>query len=194
MYYLNFKDDNEAIQSKFIFSANLYKQLCSFFEFYNYHSNVFTFNQTNYNTFQADFLQHITYFSLYKTLIGSSSDNQKEIYLKAKKDFTLPETISFDNFKYKALSWKEFNSFVENNLRDEKEILEFLPKASVELKEQKFDYQHYKNQMREMKRSVIISSLKSLFSRKTDMNYKVLKSEKVYKKNVLKIWRNSTKF
>ena len=95
--------------------------------------------------------------------------------------------INLDDFKNKPVNWREFNIFLEKNFPDETKIDEFLGKLSVEIKQKKLDYQEYKKLLKQTKKSIIISTLTSIFSRKKDMNYKVLKTERVYSKNVLNI-------
>ena len=81
----------------------------------------------------------------------------------------------------------QFNMFLEKNLVEETKIDDFLGKLSVNIKEAKFDYQEYKKRLKQTKKSIFFSGLSSIFSRKKDFNYKVIKTERVYLNNNLNI-------
>ena len=189
MYFSNFTD-NQIYYSKFIKSIGLYQQIQNFYEFYNFHSIPITFNEKTYINFKFNFLQTISLKNLFIIIEGGKKVvDQREFYsfIKEKYPEFSKQMINLDDFKNKPVNWREFNIFLEKNFPDETKIDEFLGKLSVEIKQKKLDYQEYKKLLKQTKKSIIISTLTSIFSRKKDMNYKVLKTERVYSKNVLNI-------
>ena len=188
MYFSNFTD-KQIYYSKFINSIALYHQIENFYEFYNFHSIPITFNEKTYNNFKFTFLQIISLKNLFITLEGNPNLEQKQFFshIKDKYPQISKENISFDDFNNKPATWMQFNMFLEKNLVEETKIDDFLGKLSVNIKEAKFDYQEYKKRLKQTKKSIFFSGLSSIFSRKKDFNYKVIKTERVYLNNNLNI-------
>jgi hypothetical protein len=190
MYFSNFKEKEEVYYSSYLKIPSLYKQLTRFYDFYNFHSVPITFNEKKYHNFKFEFLQKITFSILFQTLQNEKNKDFDELYKEMNNkyaQFFEQEKISLNDFKYKSVSWKEFNLFLETNSFNEKSIQEFLPSLSVNIKEQKFDYLRYKKLYKQTKKELIIACLSSVFSRTEDMNYKVLKNENVYTNNILNV-------
>lgn len=186
MYFTNFKENHQIYYSTFLKSPSLYKQLFRFYDFYNFHSIPITFNDKIYNNFKFEFLQKITYLNLFQTLYNSKDKEFDEFYIEIKRnheEYFNNEKITISDFKYRYITWKEFNVFFERNSFDEKSIQSFLPDLSKNIKEQKFDYKRYKKLFKQTKKEIILACFSSIFSRKDDMNYKVLKTEEVIKRN-----------
>lgn len=190
MYFSNFKEKDKVYYSTYLKTPSLYKQLIRFYDFYNFHSIPITFNEKKYNNFKFEFLQKITFSLLFQTLQKDKNKDLDELYNEMKNkyaQFFEQEKITLNDFKYKSVSWKNFNLFLETNLIDEKSIQGFLPELSVMVKEQTFDYLRYKKLYKQTKKELIIACLSSVFSRTEDMNYKVLKTENVYINNNLNV-------
>ncbi len=190
MYFSNFKEKEEVYYSSYLKIPSLYKQLTRFYDFYNFHSVPITFNEKKYHNFKFEFLQKITFSILFQTLQNEKNKDLDELYKEMNNkyaQFFEQEKICLNDFKYKSVSWKEFNLFLETNSFNEKSIQEFLPSLSVNIKEQKFDYLRYKKLYKQTKKELIIACLSSVFSRTEDMNYKVLKNENVYTNNILNV-------